>query len=54
MSHWNPVAGFWDPPGHAFVWDSARFGRRMYLKFRLEGKRPNVVLSSLHPADYRE
>lgn len=48
-----PVKDAFDPPGHAFVWNSNRFRRRMYLKFRLEGKRPNVVLYSLHPADYR-
>lgn len=47
-----PMADPWDPPGHAFVWDSKFFGRKVYLKFRLEGRRPKVVLYSLHPADY--
>lgn len=41
-----------DPPGHGFVWQSKRFGCRMYLKFRLEGKRPTCWLYSLHKADY--
>ncbi|GIU80297.1 MAG: hypothetical protein KatS3mg005_3535 [Bryobacteraceae bacterium] len=46
-----PVKDALDPPGHAFVRRSARFRRRMDLKFRLEDKRPNVVLYFLHPAD---
>lgn len=41
-----------DPPGHGFVWQSARFGCRMYLKFRLEGRKPVCWLYSLHKADY--
>lgn len=41
-----------DPPGHGFVWDSKFFGRRMYLKCRLEGRRPVCVLYSLHAAHY--
>jgi len=52
LSDFRPVKEPWDPPAYAFVWDSARFRRRMYLKFRLEGKRPAVVLYSFHPADY--
>lgn len=48
----EPVSDPWDPPGHAFVWDSAYFGRSVYLKFRLEGRRPTVVVYSLHPPDY--
>ena len=52
MSDSRPLKETWDPPGYAFVWDSARFRRKMYLKFRLEGKRPTVVLYSFHPADY--
>lgn len=52
ISDSRPMKESWDPPGHAFVWDSARFRRKMYLKFRLEGKRPTVVLYSFHPADY--
>ncbi len=52
LANVSPVADPWDPPGHAFVWESKRFGRRMYLKFRLEGKRPTVVLYSIHPSDY--
>ena len=43
-----------DPPGHGFVWQSKHFGCRMYLKFRLEGRRPACWLYSLHKADYRE
>lgn len=46
-----PMPDPWDPPGHAFVWDSKFFGRKVYLKFRLEGRRPKVILYSLHPAD---
>ncbi|MBI5281012.1 MAG: hypothetical protein HY858_04955 [Candidatus Solibacter usitatus] len=43
-----------DPPGHGFVWQSKRFGRLMYLKFRLEGRKPVCWLYSLHEADYQE
>jgi hypothetical protein len=28
-----------DPPAHVYVWHSRRFGRRMYLKFKLKGNR---------------
>lgn len=52
LANLHPVADPWDPPGHAFVWNSKFFGQRVYLKFRLEGRRPRVVLYSLHPADY--
>lgn len=41
-----------NPPGHGFVWQSRRFGCRMYLKFRLEGKKPVCCLYSLHKDDY--
>lgn len=40
------------PPGQGFFWTSAYFGCRMYLKVRLEGRRPNCVLYSLHPPVY--
>lgn len=53
LSDAKSVSESWDPPGHAFLWDSRRFGRRMYLKFRLEGRRPRVVLYSFHPADHQ-
>ncbi|MBI5083372.1 MAG: hypothetical protein HZB13_02090 [Acidobacteria bacterium] len=43
-----------DPPGHGFVWHSKRFGCLMYLKFRLEGRKPVCWLYSLHKADYQE
>lgn len=48
----KPMDDPWDPPGYAFVWHSKFFGRKVYLKFRLEGRRPKVILYSLHPADY--
>lgn len=50
----RPVSGSFDPPGHAFVFQSKEFGRSVYLKFRLEGKKPVVKLYSLHPPDYNE
>jgi hypothetical protein len=43
-----------DPPGHGFVWNSTYFGCCMYLKFRLEGKRPVCWLYSLHRSDYEK
>ncbi len=52
MTDYQPVADPFDPPGHAFLYLSRRFGRRIYLKFRLEGARPRVKLYSFHPADY--
>ena len=33
-----------DPPAHVYVWHSRRFGRRMYLKFKLKGNRKKPVL----------
>jgi len=51
-SNFHPVKDPWGPPGDAFVWDSSFFGRRMYLKFRVKGKRGRIVLYSLHSADY--
>lgn len=51
LRHHKPPDHAFDPPGHGFVWDSKRFQCRMYLKFRLEGKRrPVCWLYSLHPA----
>ncbi len=52
MTEYQPVADPFDPPGHAFVYFSRRFRRRIYVKFRLEGARPRVKLYSFHPADY--
>ena len=49
---WKEPDYIFDPPGHGFVWDSRFFGRRMYLKCRLEGRKPVCVLYSLHPALY--
>jgi hypothetical protein len=42
----------YDPPGHGFVWYSKQFNCRMYLKFRLEGKKPVCVLYSFHRAEH--
>lgn len=50
----RPVSGSFDPPGHAFVFQSKEFGMPVYLRFRLEGKKPVVKLYSLHPPDYSE
>lgn len=52
MTDYQPVADPFDPPGHAFVYSSRRFRRRIYVKFRLEGARLRVKLYSFHPADY--
>lgn len=43
-----------DPPGHGFVWESKHFRCRMYLKFRLKGRRPVCWLYSLHKSDYSD
>lgn len=42
----------WDPPGHGFVWYSKYFECRVYLKFRLEGRKPTCCLYSFHIADF--
>lgn len=52
--HGKPPDQPFDPPGHAFVWQSKWFGRRTDLKFRLEGKKPVCVIHSLHAAAHRE
>lgn len=52
MTNYQPVTDPFDPPGHAFVYFSRRFRRRIYVKFRLEGARPRVKLYSFHSADY--
>ena len=33
-----------EPPAYIFVWHSAFFGRRIYLKFKLKGTRRKPVL----------
>lgn len=52
LNDYREPDGAFDPPGHAFVWQSERFGCQMYLKFRLEGRRPRCWLYSLHRSDY--
>jgi hypothetical protein len=41
-----------DTPAHVYVWDSAFFDRRIYLKFKLMGTKakPVLWLYSCHPA----
>ena len=51
MEYYKEPDRKFDPPGHGFVWQSKRFGCRMYLKFRLEGRKPACWLYSLHKAD---
>jgi len=50
--HYKEPDHVFDPPGHGFVWESRYFGCRMYLKFRLEGRKPVCWLYSLHKAAF--
>jgi hypothetical protein len=43
-----------NPPAHQFIWDSSFFGRRMLIKFALEGSRPNCLIWGLHAPAYKD
>lgn len=54
LEDYRPVKEEFDPPGHAFVFHSRVLRQAVYVKFRVEGRRPIVKLYSLHPPDYGE
>ncbi len=47
-----PIKDNWDQRSFAFRYNSPSMGCVLYVKFRLEGRRPLVKLYSLHPCDY--